>query len=294
MSCYVLGCRATETVKISHPRFGLVDSCIDHDPSRFVLGHQPIHSTGQRLDPNLALYVYCFIESGKPLNFGQIGLPLDADSPEDEIAAASADSETLIRIPSDKNGRSDVFMICHKNLAAVVSEVFLHSPSLPASPRNVIAHERVNEFVMREHAVIPMTFGTIFKTKDDIMQLLSTAEEEFSDVLAKMENKVEWGLKVLLDENNDKWRKSQTLEEIRKEMESKIGTMLRPVAVNARYNETIGEKMIVNAAFLVSRDQQGDFDARIKLIASRFPYLMFKYTGPWPPYNFVNLRLETS
>ena len=34
------------------------------------------------------------------------------------------------------------------------------------------------------------------------------------------------------------------------------------------------------------------FDARVKSIASRFDKLTFKYTGPWPPYNFVNIRLK--
>ena len=34
------------------------------------------------------------------------------------------------------------------------------------------------------------------------------------------------------------------------------------------------------------------FDAKVKSIAGRFDKLTFKYTGPWPPYNFVNIRLK--
>ena len=30
----------------------------------------------------------------------------------------------------------------------------------------------------------------------------------------------------------------------------------------------------------------------LKQIAGRFDKLTFKYTGPWPPYNFVNIRLK--
>jgi hypothetical protein len=30
----------------------------------------------------------------------------------------------------------------------------------------------------------------------------------------------------------------------------------------------------------------------VKSIAGRFDKLTFKYTGPWPPYNFVNIRLK--
>jgi hypothetical protein len=64
------------------------------------------------------------------------------------------------------------------------------------------------------------------------------------------------------------------------------------VAVASRINKPIGDKMIMNAAFLVSRDLENAFDAGVKSIASGHDKLTFKYTGPWPPYNFVNIRLK--
>ena len=67
---------------------------------------------------------------------------------------------------------------------------------------------------------------------------------------------------------------------------------LRDVSVASRANKPIGDKMIMNAAFLIARDQESAFDARVKQIATRFDKLTFKYTGPWPPYNFVNIRLK--
>ena len=33
-------------------------------------------------------------------------------------------------------------------------------------------------------------------------------------------------------------------------------------------------------------------DARVKEIGQQYDKLTFKYTGPWPPYNFVNIRLK--
>jgi hypothetical protein len=64
------------------------------------------------------------------------------------------------------------------------------------------------------------------------------------------------------------------------------------VAVASRSNKPIGDRMILNAAFLVSRQQEAAFDARVKELGARFDKLTFKYTGPWPPYNFVNIRLK--
>ena len=50
--------------------------------------------------------------------------------------------------------------------------------------------------------------------------------------------------------------------------------------------------MIMNSAFLVSRDQEADFDARVQTLGAKYDKLTFRYTGPWPPYTFVNIRLK--
>ncbi len=118
-------------------------------------------------------YVYCIIEATDPLKFGPIGIGADP---------------------------SDVYTVHYRTLAAVVSDAPLEV--LDSTRENVLAHERVNETVMREHTVIPMSFGTIFKTREDIVELLRSAAEAFGDVLNKMQNKLEFGLKVLWDRDH--------------------------------------------------------------------------------------------
>ena len=68
---------------------------------------------------------------------------------------------------------------------------------------------------------------------------------------------------------------------------------LRAVCVASRDNKPIGDKMIMNAAFLIRRRRESEFDAAVNKIAQKYGNrLKFKYTGPWPPYNFVNIRLK--
>jgi hypothetical protein len=68
---------------------------------------------------------------------------------------------------------------------------------------------------------------------------------------------------------------------------------LRNTAVASRANKTIGDRMIMNAAFLVERERESDFDQQVKAIAAKSEgKLSFKYSGPWPPYNFVHIRLK--
>jgi hypothetical protein len=240
-------------------------------------------------------YVYCIIEATDVLRFGAIGLGTDP---------------------------SDVYTVHYKHLAAVVSDA--PREVLDSTRENVLAHERVNEIVMRDHTVIPMSFGTIFKTREDIVELLRSAAEAFADVLNKMQNKLEFGLKVLWDRDQairEVEADDEDISRLKKEISGQKGPTyfarmqygrlvdsalqqrseryvadildeLRDVSVASRINKPIGDKMIMNAAFLISRDQENAFDAKVKSIAGRFERLTFKYTGPWPPYNFVNIRLK--
>jgi hypothetical protein len=245
--------------------------------------------------PNRGKYVYCVVRTGQPLKFGPIGIGAEP---------------------------ADVHTVNFKEIAAVVSDTPIEV--FDATRENVLAHERVNETVMRGHTVIPMSFGTVFKTHDDIVELLKAAYDAFLDVLNKMEGKLEFGLKVLWDrdavvreiesEDEDVARlkdeissqKGSTyfarmqygrlvdgsLEQRTERYVSEIFEKLRAVSVASRANKPIGDKMIMNAAFLVGREKEQEFDAKVKEIGARYENLTFKYTGPWPPYNFVNIRLK--
>jgi hypothetical protein len=240
-------------------------------------------------------YVYCIIRSAEPHRFGRVGLGVEP---------------------------TEAHTVSFREIAAVVSDT--PEEVLDATRENVLAHERVNETVMRRFTVIPMSFGTVFKTTGDIVEFLRGAYDAFRDVLDKMQDKVEFGLKVLWDrdvavreiENDDEdiRRLKNEISALRgstyfarmqygRQMEAAlqrrseqyvadIFAQLRDVSVAARANKPIGEKMIMNAAFLVSRDKETAFDAKVKEVGALYERLNFRYTGPWPPYNFVNIRLK--
>jgi hypothetical protein len=242
-------------------------------------------------------YVYCIIESSEPRSFGPMGI----------------------------GGRGDeVYTVHHQGLAAVVS----NTPLMVYDPTrdNVFAHEQVNETVMREFTVLPMAFGALFRTEDDIIELMRGTEDALRDVLDKMAGKVEYGLKVNWDRDRVIAEIEQENEEIRNLKEQitsratgstyfarmqlgrlveqalseqsdayvrEVYAALRDTAVASRANKPIGDKMIMNAAFLVERERETEFDHKVKEIATKYEgKLSFKYTGPWPPYNFVHIRLK--
>ena len=242
-------------------------------------------------------YVYCIIETSEPRSFGPMGI----------------------------GGRGDeVYTINHKGLAAVVS----NTPLVVYDPtrENVFAHEQVNETVMRDFTVLPMAFGALFRTDDDIIELIRGTYDALRDVLAKMEGKVEFGLKVNWDRDKvtaELEQKDDEIRHLKEQITSKatgstyfarmqlgrlietaltdqadsyireVYSLLRDTAVASRANKPIGDRMIMNAAFLIERDRETEFDQKVKEIATKYEgKLSFKYTGPWPPYNFVHIRLK--
>ena len=242
-------------------------------------------------------YVYCIIKSPEERDFGPIGI-------------------------GEATGR--VYTVHHQDLAAVVSDtpIRIYDPTR----ENVLAHELVNETVMREFTVIPMSFGTIFRTKEDIMELLRSTYRAFDDVLNKMRDKIEFGLKVLWDRDKVIARLEESDEEISRLKAEITGNAqsstyfarmqlgrlveaalertandyvldihesLKPVAVASRSNKPIGDRMMMNAAYLVERTRDHEFDEAVRALSRKYEDLLsFKYTGPWPPYNFVNIKLR--
>jgi hypothetical protein len=245
--------------------------------------------------PTPGKYVYCIIQASAPLRFGAIGIGAEP---------------------------TDVHTVNYRDIAAVVSDTPLEV--YDPTRENVLAHERVNDAVMHEHTVIPMSFGTVFKTSDDIVELLRSAYDAFREVLGKMRDKVEFGLKVLWEPDaviRELEAGDENLSGLRQEISSQRGSTyfarmqygrlvdsllqnrsenlvneifaaLRDVAIASRTNKPIGDKMILNAAFLVEREREPEFDAAVKAIGLRHENLNIRYTGPWPPYNFVNIRLK--
>ncbi len=242
-------------------------------------------------------YVYCIIESTTPRSFGRIGIG---------------------------NRQDEVYTIHYEELAAVVSD----TPLVVYDPtrENALCHERVQEVAMTEFTVIPMSFGCVFRTEDDIVEFLKDTYDALKDVLQRMRDKIEFGLKVIWDtdtvmaeieqENEEIYRLKHEIlnnqqgstyfarmqlgrlvERARADKSAsfvrEIYDSLRESAIASRANKVIGDKMILNAAFLVEREKASAFDARVQEIAQRYEgKLNFRYTGPWPPYNFVNVRLK--
>ena len=223
-------------------------------------------------------------------------------------------------------GRGDVVRtINYRRLAAVVSD----SPDIEYenSRRNMMAHTLVLEEVMAQFNLLPVRFGTIAPGAGSVTtRLLAPRYEEFTGLLEQMRDRIELGLKAFWHEgaalaaavrDNETVRRMRDAlvgrsaeetyyerirlgEEIAKALAQKrtrdeeaILSRIKPLVHKTRTNKIVGERMVVNAAFLVDRRNGPGVDDAVRKLDQEFSdRFMFKYVGPVPPYNFVNIVVD--
>lgn len=241
-------------------------------------------------------YIYCIISQKQERNFGPIGI----------------------------DGMSnEVLTVGYNDLSMVVSNHPLSK--LVVNRENMLAHERVIEEVMKEFdSVLPVRFGTIASSADEIRNLLDRRHREFKSLLRDMKYKVELGVKgiwtdmeLIFREIGKENKEIQKLKEKiqngsgpnnvrpkneiglavqealikKKERETEgIVDILKKIAIDHKLNKIIGDEMFMNAAFLVDQGREKEFDNTMDDLSKEYEArLKFMYSGPLPVFNFVNI-----
>jgi hypothetical protein len=240
-------------------------------------------------------YIYGIIEEAKPMRFSFLGV-----------------------------GDAEVYTINHRELAAVVSDTALEE--IDPTRKDVRAHTVVQDEVLKNCSLLPMGFGMIADSKDDVLKLLEKNYQGLSRELVRLAGKVEVELKVFWDQeammrqleggNRELDRIKERIRAASSPVETQRLLMqagklvervvldwkakyaqraynnLKQFSVDARLNNPIGVKNILNASFLIDKSKESEFQKEIyKLDAEYQGKVNFKYVGPLPPYNFVQLKL---
>ncbi|MBF8267908.1 MAG: GvpL/GvpF-family gas vesicle protein 1 [Dehalococcoidia bacterium] len=218
-----------------------------------------------------------------------------------------------------------VYTVSQDGLAVVVSDTLARDHETTRA--NMLAHQRVQERVMKEFTLLPVRFDTVAKgarALEDVRRLLERRSQEFEGLLTEMEGKVELGLKALWrdehaffeeiathEEAIGKLRDSlrgkspqathferirlgemvkRALERRRKAKATELLLPLSPIACRTVENPVVVDRMILNAAFLVDGEREGEFDRAVgKLDEEVGERIALRYVGHAPPYNFVNI-----
>ncbi len=244
-------------------------------------------------------YLYGIVESAKRIEFGPMGMP---------------------------GGNPQIYTVHHRDVAACVS----HYPAdvqIKADTEHCLAHERVLEMIMQRFTVLPIEFGTVAPSEADVVRLLLRHRNRIKLALRRLHGRVEVGVKAfwksleaaaqeIVKEHaaiahyrreiaakppegtyQDRIQLGEmvaaALDEKRKREVQELMKVLKRAAVEASLGSTIGDTMVLNAAFLIRKSDFSKFERTLKSLGERHNgRLDFKYSGPLPPYSFTGMNLQ--
>jgi hypothetical protein len=223
-------------------------------------------------------------------------------------------------------GDAEVYTINHDGIAAIVSDTQLQE--IDPTRKNVHTHTVVQDELLKEYTLLPMGFGMIAASEDEVRRLLEKNYEGFVSELNRLAGKIEVELKVFWDQEaiikelqgesqeltkikarinatsspieaqNLLVKAGKLVERIALEWKTKyaelVYAILKELSLDAQVNNPVGIKNLLNASFLIDKSRENQFKEEVYRLDSKFQgKIDFKYVGPLPPYNFVNLKLES-
>lgn len=240
-------------------------------------------------------YIYCFIKEKEKVNLGNSKLG---------------------------NLNASVYTIPCKEISAVVSD----APIIEYDPtrKNILAYEDIIVKVMNKYAILPVSFGTVANDKKDVENIINNNYNRFHDLIDFFADKMEVGLTITWskdyfnediendeikelkkvvegkEENkvlNEKIQLGRLVQESifskREEYDKSIYNPLKKLSVDSNVKEKLPIKTVFNAYFLIEKSMEADFDKKVEALAELYKdKLVFNYTGPWPPYNFVDINMN--
>lgn len=219
---------------------------------------------------------------------------------------------------------SELAAFSHNGLTAVLGETSREKAS--ATTENVLAYAKAIEGLFRYDAVLPLRYGTLMDSEKSVIALLEKYGATFKKNLQRLANKEEFSLKVLWDYENgsNKIKQQMEIDEtntqplfpgnsatkeylLRKVKEHRFENALLEHAEQLigeicllveqfnpvhHFKKMVSKTMVLDAVFLLERGQKVDFSQAIGQLKNQHEDLRFLLTGPWPPYNFIELDMK--
>ena len=211
-------------------------------------------------------------------------------------------------------------------ISAVVSD--LKFADLIADRAGAIEYAGVIETLAQHFTLLPMRFGSAMESAGEIKKMLEKNYAEIRQNLQNVDDRFEFGLKILCDSKKIKAELNAASEahagpsaEMAPEIKNSVyrnyvneklkvhrlevllvayvdsviaestGSLTQLRAV-CKFKKMVTESMIVDAVFLLDKKRKDALIRAVGEMQNQHPGLNFVLTGPWPPYNFVDFIVK--
>jgi hypothetical protein len=178
-----------------------------------------------------------------------------------------------------------VELVVVRELAAIVKESPYNAQE-PTDERVRVSSELVTAFTARG-AVLPAPVGVVFRSRDAIVRWLELHYVALSDALSFVDDRVVgrvhvWRPGEPADQETGSDLAAVAAETLRELRRSAVAT------VPLRIEQITG--IVLSAAFLIEQELWKDFASKVEEQGARLPNVRLELTGPWPPYDFVQMQ----
>ncbi len=179
-----------------------------------------------------------------------------------------------------------VQLVTVRELAAICAEVE-HRAIVPDEDVIMRNAEVVAAYAVTS-PVLPAPVGVVFRSEDSVQRWLELHYGALSEAMTFVENRVAGRVHV--------WRPGKPEErEVGSDLAAAAAESLRILRRSAVASLPLrAEKLtgiVLSAAFLVDQAMWREFVAEVDAQAKMTPSVRFELTGPFPPYDFVQMQL---
>ncbi len=178
---------------------------------------------------------------------------------------------------------AEIYTIPHNDISAVVSNTIIKEYEM--SEENIRRHESVLREVMQASTVLPVEFGTVIHNESILERLLRRSYNTVKECLALVDGMVELGVKAVIRRGVDPQNVDRGL------IAKKILERLKEYAEQSISGDIFTDRLLLNESFLVRLDNIELFSEQVSQLEEEFPAIRFLYSGPWPPYSFVYIKI---
>ena len=221
------------------------------------------------------------------------------------------------------------YLVPYRDIALVVKESpLINYASLPRDTlvRHLASHQSLIEGVMEECTAVPIKFGTTAVDDGELVEILESGYPCFKNAVDSMAGKTEVDLIALWNDLDsvlrDLGRRGEirrfregieagspdilreqavelgkmvrtALEEENTRLRDEIVTSLDQFILEQRLREHFDDRMLMNVAVLIRREEKGALDERIEELDRKYGGMMnFRVIGPLPPHSFSTLEIR--
>jgi hypothetical protein len=220
----------------------------------------------------------------------------------------------------------DIETIEADGIAAVVTRV--SRQKIRPQRANLAAHNNLLRSLVEHQGVIPCAFGMIASSEEQLRDVLRANHDKLLGLLTRLRGKVEMSLSVYWNTSNifeffvgtnqelkqmrdrvfrsgrepsleERLELGKTfeaqLQQCRERHTQQVIDTLSPYCADIHAVDPGQEQMIMKLVCLVPKDRQSCFEDGIQEAARKFDdHYNFKFSGPWAPFDFVDVTLDLS